>query len=126
MQFPGSSLLSLRQHVQVGQLGYSPQEGGGALPNGGPGAVATVPPELLSLEEQHGSREFHSQVLEDSDSDLRVSWCAGANMGKTTFIRHMMKKGLMALRCGAKHTIDPFATATQPSLTRTRWPAMRS
>ena len=47
-------------------------------------------------------------------------------MGKTTFIRHLMKKGFMGLQYGAKHTTDPFATATSHSLRRTRCPAMCS
>lgn len=70
---PVPSLLRLRQHIQLGWLAYSPQEGGRALPNGGPRPVANVSTDLLSLKEQYGSQEFHSQVLEDSDSDLSFS-----------------------------------------------------
>ena len=54
---------------------------------------------------------------------LLVGWCS---MGKTTFIRHLTKKGLTGLRCGAQHAIDPFATTAQPRLRRTRRPAIRS
>ena len=48
------------------------------------------------------------------------------SVGKTTFIRHLMKKGFIRLQYGAKHTTDPLVTATNHSLRKMRCPVIYS
>lgn len=65
---------------------------------------------LLPLEEKYRYHDFHSSKLEDSyfDSKPMVLLVGQYSVGKTTFIKHIIKDEFPGIRIGPEPTTDSF------------------